>query len=669
MNTYEPAHTLCKAKATHLCFLVLLCFHLALGDVPGPCKHSVTRDHLKKVNSLIANQLQNGCSITYTFTEQQHLSNTCYVKAAFPKILELLTTHFKYGQSSENFNYVQDMKALVKHIYIQRCIPEINLQLEEDPAKFVQTYTSSPREALERVRKVLSLYMDLMTNSNGPVNWNCEEQYSVEVPESTTILSQSTGTAVCQCSCPTAGYGAPEQASLAATSLWKGLPKPTDSQTPIAQPSWLSKPPFSIPHTEASPLAIPGSIVPDRQQKNRHTKFRASTGNEGMPWDYTSLTEFTPPLVKSSSLSPGYNMDSSIKEGDGTQKSRAPYLVVHSESPPIIPIVSAASLDSIQPTSTADSIVAEDHSSSETPLESYLFTEGRSPGLDEISSLTTDKTTEHIHPKKDNMIISSPFPDGSVDHPTTSAPHQDNLFEITPSDSDESTEVAILAKRSVDPRMEELYYHPDSHMKLHQTRVSASVSSASEEDLERFLDGLGSISPVPQSDEQEMSSHTGSPRNTNSKKTQRKIMLGEVVSSWQKTEDASAPAKTQQIMESLSTISPSLVQQSQPMYSGIRDETNVNQADRLGSQEPHMNSILTTEEPAGHSGKGAQNGASEVTNATYKISFITVAVCGGLLLTIALYCYWQKKKPEVQLHRSEMERLDEDQRDIEITAC
>ncbi|XP_066559296.1 macrophage colony-stimulating factor 1a isoform X3 [Amia ocellicauda] len=271
-------------QATHLCFLVLLCFHLALGDVPGPCKHSVTRDHLKKVNSLIANQLQNGCSITYTFTEQQHLSNTCYVKAAFPKILELLTTHFKYGQSSENFNYVQDMKALVKHIYIQRCIPEINLQLEEDPAKFVQTYTSSPREALERVRKVLSLYMDLMTNSNGPVNWNCEEQYSVEVPESTTILSQST-------------------------------------------------------------------------------------------------------------------------------------------------------------------------------------------------------------------------------------------------------------------------------------------------------------------------------------------------------------------------------------------------ADRLGSQEPHMNSILTTEEPAGHSGKGAQNGASEVTNATYKISFITVAVCGGLLLTIALYCYWQKKKPEVQLHRSEMERLDEDQRDIEITAC
>ncbi|XP_015198133.2 macrophage colony-stimulating factor 1a isoform X2 [Lepisosteus oculatus] len=193
MTSYKPAHTLCKAKARHLCFLVLLCFQLAVGDVPGPCRHSVTGDHLKKVNSLIANQMQNGCAITYTFTEQGSLSDTCYVKAAFPKILELLRDHFSYGKSSDNYQYVQAVKRLVQEIYTQKCIQEIDLEREYDPAKFAKTYTGSPKEALEKVRKVISLYKSLMTKNNKPVNWNCEDQYAEDILETTTSVNTPTG--------------------------------------------------------------------------------------------------------------------------------------------------------------------------------------------------------------------------------------------------------------------------------------------------------------------------------------------------------------------------------------------------------------------------------------------------------------------------------------------
>uniref|UniRef100_A0A4W5PKI5 Uncharacterized protein n=1 Tax=Hucho hucho TaxID=62062 RepID=A0A4W5PKI5_9TELE len=50
MNTHKPAH---KAKARHLCFLLLMCFPLAWGGVPGPCRHSVTKGHLLNLNCLV----------------------------------------------------------------------------------------------------------------------------------------------------------------------------------------------------------------------------------------------------------------------------------------------------------------------------------------------------------------------------------------------------------------------------------------------------------------------------------------------------------------------------------------------------------------------------------------------------------------------------------------
>ncbi|KAJ8360374.1 hypothetical protein SKAU_G00168990 [Synaphobranchus kaupii] len=170
-----------------------MCFRLVLGDVPGPCRHSVTKEHLLNIKQLIENQSQNDCSIAYTFMERQSLSKVCYVKAAFPQILELLSTHFQYVESSDNYRYVFTLKTLVFNIYSQKCIPEINEEIEDNPVRFVKDYSSSLREALEKIREIIQLYMELMTENDKPVEWNCEEEYAEDYPESTTALAQNTG--------------------------------------------------------------------------------------------------------------------------------------------------------------------------------------------------------------------------------------------------------------------------------------------------------------------------------------------------------------------------------------------------------------------------------------------------------------------------------------------
>ncbi|XP_052425663.1 uncharacterized protein LOC127968450 isoform X1 [Carassius gibelio] len=225
MNTHITAH---KAKVRHLCFFLILGFHLVYAGVPGPCKHSVTQDHLLNLRRLMKNQLQNGCSITYTFTEQQNLSVVCYVKAAFPHILELLNTQFRYAKDSDNYRYTNSLKNLIYNIYSQRCIPPINEEIEDSPKRFTRTLMTVPRAALEKVEEVIRMFMGLMIQSNKPVDWNCVEEYTEDYPESTTEpLSQTAGVSDCPCICPAVSVRSTK--SSASTSHWNIYPESTQS--------------------------------------------------------------------------------------------------------------------------------------------------------------------------------------------------------------------------------------------------------------------------------------------------------------------------------------------------------------------------------------------------------------------------------------------------------
>ncbi|XP_051967816.1 macrophage colony-stimulating factor 1a [Xyrauchen texanus] len=235
MNTNITAH---HAKVRHQCFFLILCFHLVYAGVPGPCKHSVTQDHLRSIRRLIKNQLQNGCSIAYTFTERQNLSVVCYVKATFPHILDLLNTQFRYAKDSDNYRYTNSLKNLIYNIYSQRCIPPINDEIEDNPAKFARIHMTLPRSALEKAEEVIRMYMSLMTKSDKPVDWNCEEEYTEDYIEFTTLsLSQTLGASECLCTCPTVSLGSSKAST--STRQWnidlESTPSPQHSSfSPVA---------------------------------------------------------------------------------------------------------------------------------------------------------------------------------------------------------------------------------------------------------------------------------------------------------------------------------------------------------------------------------------------------------------------------------------------------
>lgn len=98
LNWIEDNLQFCQLQVKCLCVLMFLSFPLSMAEVPGPCRHSITREHLLVVRQLVGvkttsnrsyqispaeippllflqmdNQLRSGCSITYTFIEQRTL--------------------------------------------------------------------------------------------------------------------------------------------------------------------------------------------------------------------------------------------------------------------------------------------------------------------------------------------------------------------------------------------------------------------------------------------------------------------------------------------------------------------------------------------------------------------------------------------------------------------
>ncbi|KAM9342446.1 macrophage colony-stimulating factor 1b [Pholidichthys leucotaenia] len=181
-----------KLQVKCMCLLMFLSFPLTMAEVPGPCRHSITKEHLLTVRLLMDNQLRSGCSITYMFIERRNLSKCCFVKAALPWILELLSTHFKYNHGSVNDGYVQSLRALVLNIYSQKCVPQINEEIEDKPESFERIYRGSPLEALQRVTEVLSVYWELATTSDGPVDWRCQQEFTETFGSTTETFTEET---------------------------------------------------------------------------------------------------------------------------------------------------------------------------------------------------------------------------------------------------------------------------------------------------------------------------------------------------------------------------------------------------------------------------------------------------------------------------------------------
>ena len=50
--------------------------------------------------------------------------------------------------------------------------------VQDDPVSFEVTFRESPSVALARVQEILSVYWELVTTSNTPVDWDCQREYA-----------------------------------------------------------------------------------------------------------------------------------------------------------------------------------------------------------------------------------------------------------------------------------------------------------------------------------------------------------------------------------------------------------------------------------------------------------------------------------------------------------
>ncbi|XP_062854884.1 macrophage colony-stimulating factor 1b [Trichomycterus rosablanca] len=192
MIHYSQVHVLHPIQVKSVCVFLLFYVPVYMMDVPGHCRHSITKDHLLQIRHLINNQLWNGCRITYTFIERKNLSSACYVKVALPRVLDLLSTHFKYTQGSDSAQSVLSLQNLIFNIYSQKCVPGLSEELEEIPVAFLRQFTDSSVQALERAEEVLEIYLQLITQKHTTMDWSCAVDHSTHT--STAIIELPTTT-------------------------------------------------------------------------------------------------------------------------------------------------------------------------------------------------------------------------------------------------------------------------------------------------------------------------------------------------------------------------------------------------------------------------------------------------------------------------------------------
>ena len=64
--------------------------------------------------------------------------------------------------------------------------------MQDKPESFEILYQGSPSEALHKVSEVLTVYWELVTTSDSPVDWRCQHEYTETFGSTTDIPIEST---------------------------------------------------------------------------------------------------------------------------------------------------------------------------------------------------------------------------------------------------------------------------------------------------------------------------------------------------------------------------------------------------------------------------------------------------------------------------------------------
>ncbi|MGH0171039.1 UNVERIFIED_CONTAM: hypothetical protein FKN15_060179 [Acipenser sinensis] len=343
----------------------------------------------------------------------------------------------------------------------------------DDPEKFVKTYAGSPQAVLDHIGKVMSFYMELLTE-NRPINWNCVDQYAQDVAEPTTEGALSTGTTACRCSCPTTGGGAAQWASTTATNLWKNLPNPTVDIQNTPYSTELSQPQTGSPSARER-WGIP-STNPGTTGSHRHRMIGTDTTSEASTSSWNEITNnIQTSSSKKNPSSPSFTSIPYPQDEDNTGSPASEYTPTSSE---VQGDVSQSSPGSQTAKPFSKSLVSSQNTATDQALS----------GQQLPNALLKKRFTPSIK--------------RSMEHLITYIPPFDST---TPSLHTESSAVSPRAKRSVDPRVDGSFDSSESESSADWTPVTIEPLGIKDDvaDDQSTLDSgtipTGSDSPVSSS--------------------------------------------------------------------------------------------------------------------------------------------------------------------------
>ncbi|XP_043389732.1 macrophage colony-stimulating factor 1 isoform X1 [Chelonia mydas] len=154
----------CPVSCTLLTFFLLAACSIHETEQKGYCENIITKKHLDKLQELIDSQMLMSCHVSFEFIDEQQLGDPiCFVKAAFPRLEDILDK-MKFKKNSDNFNKTKDVQNMYKKIDENEvpCIDDQDDHERELSQACSKEFSMPPEEMLQLVKDFFHRVMGLL---------------------------------------------------------------------------------------------------------------------------------------------------------------------------------------------------------------------------------------------------------------------------------------------------------------------------------------------------------------------------------------------------------------------------------------------------------------------------------------------------------------------------
>ncbi|XP_067387870.1 macrophage colony-stimulating factor 1 isoform X1 [Emydura macquarii macquarii] len=293
----------CPVSCVLLTFLLLATCSIHETEQKGYCENIITKKHLDKLQELIDSQMLTSCHLSFEFIDETQLNDSiCFVKAAFPRLTNLLEK-MKFKKNSENFNKTKDVQNMYKKIDENEgpCIDDQDDHERELSQACFKELSMPPEKMLQLVKDFFGSVMVLL-DANVDFKRDCSATYQKcsdslkkEMPPPDVVTDRD-----CNCPSPSPSREASPHPALAT----KPLPS-TVVQLGSQEAAASAWPRHSQPGSMHTPSRLDSSAML-RAPRSTHTDLGAMEIQE--VWAGGSATVSSPPAeleLASASQGPG----------------------------------------------------------------------------------------------------------------------------------------------------------------------------------------------------------------------------------------------------------------------------------------------------------------------------------------------------------------------------